>query len=283
MEQVNYLIDENDFPGKGANSVVSMVHHYLDSKLPTCPHLLIHADNAVGQNKNNIVLDYLAWRVSTGRNRSIKLSFMLPGHTKFAPDRFFGQVKKLYRRTSVSTLYEIEEVVRNSIIGGRNIPQVTVNSRTGERYVTWYDWSEHMKKFFRPFPGISNYHHFRLDVSEPGTVFAKEYNDSEEIQYTIALSDNFPDSMQELPTEITPPGMSVDRRQYLFDNIRQFCATAEAAELTCPAISHPSKRKKKGDLPPSKRKKTSQRKCSHCHEPGHTKTIRGKVTCPKLL
>ena len=103
MQQVNYLIDENDFAGKGANEVVSMVHHYFEFKLHDCRHVLIHADNAVGQNKNNTVLDYLVWRVLTGRNRSIKLSFMLPGHTKFAPDRFFGQVKKLYRRTPVST------------------------------------------------------------------------------------------------------------------------------------------------------------------------------------
>lgn len=55
MEQVNYLIDENDFPGKGANAVVSMVHHYLDSKLTTCQKLLIHADNVVGQNKNKAI------------------------------------------------------------------------------------------------------------------------------------------------------------------------------------------------------------------------------------
>ena len=31
-EQVNYLIDEDDHVGKGANCVVSMVHHYLESK-----------------------------------------------------------------------------------------------------------------------------------------------------------------------------------------------------------------------------------------------------------
>ncbi len=67
MEQVNYLIDENDFTGKGANSVVSMVHHYLEYKLAPCQHLLIHADNAVGQNKNNAVLGYFAWRVLTGQ------------------------------------------------------------------------------------------------------------------------------------------------------------------------------------------------------------------------
>ena len=54
--QVNYLIDESVDYGKGSNSVVSYIHDFLS----TCPinakHLDIHADNCVGQNKNNTML-----------------------------------------------------------------------------------------------------------------------------------------------------------------------------------------------------------------------------------
>lgn len=49
-EQVHYLIDENDSPGKGANCVVSLLHHYLESKTSIGQHLL-HADNAVAWAK----------------------------------------------------------------------------------------------------------------------------------------------------------------------------------------------------------------------------------------
>jgi hypothetical protein len=298
MQQVNYLIDESDSPGKGANAVVSMVHHYLEFKLPSCQHLLMHADNAVGQNKNNIVLGYLAWRILSGRNRTIRLSFMLPGHTKFAPDRFFGQIKKLYRRTSVSTLIDIEDVVKSSILDGRNIPQMTVDCRTGERYVTWYNWSEYLGKYFQTLPGILKYHHFRLDTSELGTVFTKEYEDSNEIEFNILRCEP-DDSVNDLPSTITPPGMSADRQQYLFDNIRQYCPNDTAANLTCPLpareeIENPqSKRRKKGKESSKGKDKTisskgkknskSQRKCSNCHKTGHTKTVRGKITCPELL
>ena len=52
-EQVNYLIDENDYIGKGANCVVSLLHHYLENYTSTNQHLVLHADNATGQNKNN--------------------------------------------------------------------------------------------------------------------------------------------------------------------------------------------------------------------------------------
>ena len=47
-KQVNYLINESDNPGKGANCVISMLHHYLESKTNPNQDLLLHADNAVG-------------------------------------------------------------------------------------------------------------------------------------------------------------------------------------------------------------------------------------------
>ena len=69
-EQVNYLIDENDNPGKGANCVVSMLHHYLETyaNVRFDQLLYLHVDNAVGQNKNNAMMQYLNWRVLTGKN-----------------------------------------------------------------------------------------------------------------------------------------------------------------------------------------------------------------------
>ena len=158
-QQVNYLIDENDNAGKGANCVVSMLHHYLEANTCTGQHLL-HADNAVGQNKNNTVLHYLSWRVLKGQNPTIMLKFIIPGHTKFAPDRFFGLVKRLYRHSCVSTLADFEEVVRNSTTRGQNIPQCTLDLQSGKRYVTWYNWNEYLSTLFHSFPGILKYHQF---------------------------------------------------------------------------------------------------------------------------
>ena len=63
--------------------------------------LHLQADNCAGQNKNNIVVHYLCWRVSTGKHESVSLSFMLAGHTKFAPDRYFGLIKRKYKHSQV--------------------------------------------------------------------------------------------------------------------------------------------------------------------------------------
>jgi hypothetical protein len=50
-----YLVDEAENTGKGANSVVSMVHHYFSKFGHEETDAKIHFDNCTGQNKNNVV------------------------------------------------------------------------------------------------------------------------------------------------------------------------------------------------------------------------------------
>ena len=76
--------------------------------------MFLHADNCTGQNKNNYVLWYLLWRVITGRHTNITLSFLVVGHTKYAPDWCFGLFKRLFKRTKVGSLTSIAEVVQRS-------------------------------------------------------------------------------------------------------------------------------------------------------------------------
>ena len=54
---------------------------------------------------------------------------------------------------------------------------------------------------------------------------------------------------------------------------------AIAAELTCPQPHIPSVAENISNT----KKQKSQRKCSHCRQSGHTKTVRGVITCPQLL
>ena len=54
--QMFYLIDEASNTGKGANTVVSLLHHFLENHGLGEVNLHLHADNCVGQNKNNVVL-----------------------------------------------------------------------------------------------------------------------------------------------------------------------------------------------------------------------------------
>ena len=152
--QINYLIDEADEIGKGANACISLIHHYLQTHGIKERHLFLHADNCVGQNKNNMAVQYLAWRIIAGLSDTMELSFMLVGHTKFAPDRFFGLFKHLYRRSLVDTMTYIVRVMRESSSSGKNKPQLTVTPFVS-REVHWIDWSNFFHSFFKPIPSIT--------------------------------------------------------------------------------------------------------------------------------
>ena len=90
---MNYLINASESVGKGANATVSTIDHYLINHGQKEDHLCLHADNCIGQNKNKRLIQFLLHRVVLGHNKTSVLSFMLPGHTKVAPDRHFGQIK----------------------------------------------------------------------------------------------------------------------------------------------------------------------------------------------
>ena len=66
--QTNYLIDENEAIGAdgsrthGQNAVISMLNHHLTANSYAERECHLHADNAVGQNKNKTTLHYLTWR-----------------------------------------------------------------------------------------------------------------------------------------------------------------------------------------------------------------------------
>ena len=53
---MTYLIDEASDVGKGANTVISFLHHFFQHHGLGEVDVGLHADNCVGQNKNNAVL-----------------------------------------------------------------------------------------------------------------------------------------------------------------------------------------------------------------------------------
>ena len=86
-------------------------------------------------------LQYLAWRVMVGLHQSVTMSFLV-GHTKFAPDWCFGLFKQWFRRTFISSLQEIADVVESS--AHVNTAQL-VGTQNGEVVVPVYDWSQFQK------------------------------------------------------------------------------------------------------------------------------------------
>ena len=274
--QLNYLIDEAEALGKGANSIVSLVHHYLENYSTGEQHLQIHADNCIGQNKNNITILYFGWRVLCGLHTSCSFGFMIPGHTRFGPDWFFGMVKRKYRRTRVSSMEQIAQVVENSTTEGQNKPFI-VGKDTPP--LIYYDWHTFFTSFSVSIPHITSYHHFRFDAKYPGVVFLRTTCNSPEKTFTF-LKQSPPTGS--LPTVLQPAGMDETRQWYLYEQIREFCED-EYKDITCPKPRVPKRKQQNQDAEETAAPAKRARLCSHCRQPGHTKTKKGVVTCPLLL
>ena len=120
------------------NTVISVLHFYLQEHGLNASCLSLNAENCSGQNKNNtmiqvcrcnaikIIAHFCLFLVPyveglTRQNKLITISFVPAGHTKFSPDWCFGQK---FHKTEVGCLNEIAKVVEES--ASVNIAQMTL-------------------------------------------------------------------------------------------------------------------------------------------------------------
>ena len=208
----------------------------------------------------------------TGQNQLIAMSFMLVGHTKFSPDWCFGLLKRLYKRTFVSCLKDIADVVDSS--ADVNVSQL-MGTQSGETVVPTYDWSTFLSVHFRKIPQLKSFHHFMFSAQHPGTVSLKNYSDSEETTFHMLSDDDWYTTISGLPSVIPPSGLPSTRQWYLYQQIREYCR-AGTEDLTCPRpnVDHgplPTPDMPDddgpGDTPPPKR----ARRCGKCGHTGHTR------------
>ena len=86
---------------------------------------------------------------------------MLPGHTKFRPDSYFGLFKKYYRRQDhVDDMDDLADCVRQCGQDVTCVPQL---------YQDWhyYDWNAFLGQWFTPLAGLGRYYTFRFDPQTP--------------------------------------------------------------------------------------------------------------------
>ena len=231
--QINYLIDETVNVGKGANVIISLVHHFFATYGLGENVAHLHADNCSGQNKNRYMMSYLMWRVLTGQHQQITLSFLPVGHTKFFPDAGFGMLKRKFRVTNVGCLNDIASVVQKS--AAMNHAQL-VGDQQGNVIVPSYDWVEFFqgKTIKNARKGIKKMAHFRFSSESPGCVYIKNTTDAKSEQKIKLLKDiSWQPQKSSLPNEIVPDGLSVKRQWYLYEKVREYCPE-EHRDSVCP-------------------------------------------------
>ena len=210
---------------------------------------------------------------------------MLVGHTKFTPDWCFGLLKRRFRKAKVDSLDDLVSVVNSSA----TVNEVQlVGSQSGESIVPMYDWVGLFGSRHKKIPLITRQHHFKFSSTSPGEVVVREFNDSTETTLKLTSDTSL---ASEFPDVIKPPGLSLQRRWYLHDKIRDFCPP-ETKDLVCPKpdLPPPTRSTPQPPSPPSSSPPNSshpgtsngtQRKqsrvCGCCGEIGHNRR-----TCPRL-
>ena len=152
----------------------------------------------------------------------ITYSFLIAGHTKFAPDRSFKLIKKAFKVTYVSSLYEFAWLVETSSTSRLNKAQL-VGTHDGRVIVLVYDCSSFLGQYFKKLPNIQKFHHFRFSNENPGKVFYKEFVSSPEQSFMLLKNNAILPPPSILPDIVNPDGLTEERRNYLFREIRQFC------------------------------------------------------------
>ena len=166
-----------------------------------------------------------------GLHKTITLSFLIVGHTKFSPDSCFGLLKRKFRKTIVNCLDDIVDVVESS--AAVNKAQL-VGAQSGEVIVPSYDWVTYLGQYFVKIQGIKSLHHFHCDCSQPGVVHVHAFSTTSKVQHTILIDkDRMLNDKTELPNSITPVELSTDRKWYLYNKISEYCSDS-TKDLVCP-------------------------------------------------
>lgn len=226
-------------------------------------------------------MQYLAWRVLVGLHRTITISFLIVGHTKFSPDWCFGLFKQKFRRTKVSCLDDIVRVVEGS--AEVNHAQL-VATQSNDVLVPTYNWSQFFEQHFRntAFAGIKSYHHFHFDANTPGVVHVQTASDQPQKAIKVLQDPSWKPSPSELPDIVPPAGLSLDRQWYLYEKIREFC-NPDVQDLVCPKPTGNYPKKSDSDQTRSEQQDSMEpapkkpRLCSNCRKGGHNRR-----SCPDL-
>ena len=120
----------------------------------------------------------------------------------------------------MSSIYQIAKVCRKS--AENNYPVLT-GKHDGEILVPTYNWANHFQGVFRRLTGLKQYQYFSFSSQKPGIVTCRASLTSEAVEFNL-LSPRGQIVPDCLPAELIPPsGLFLERQQYLYTEIREFC------------------------------------------------------------
>ena len=151
---------------------------------------------------------------------------MVAGHTRCLVDGCFGLLKQKFRRSDIFNLQQLEDAVNSS--AACNVAQLLAGSG-----MSWREWDAHLLGHFKPIKGIRKLHHFEFSAQQPGVVVVKESLLDPGKEINILKTSKKAVNDAGLPQVLEPPGLTLERAQYLYKQIRQHVPPAFQDDL-CP-------------------------------------------------
>jgi hypothetical protein len=237
--QTNMLYDQTT-AGKGSSEVVSMLYRFLvKERAPqyAARRVAFHADNCVGQNKNNTLVHFFLWCIATQVLDHVEVKFLVKGHTKFSPDGGFGLIKKYYRRANLYTIDQVTQAINQSTEKThRNTALVLGKDAFGE-------WKTALREYFAPLKGVSACTAFRFDAAYAlGEVHVQE-NDETTWQRVHLLHKSLSpehvlhdEQFIHLPDHVSPvasPSIQNRTQWDWYEKVRPYVPT-EYQDIICP-------------------------------------------------
>ena len=155
-----YLFDERIGP-KNTDHTVSLLSLYWKTISDCHPWIKRLLDNATSTNKNKYLFAWAMEMVSRGTISHVHISFMLAGHTKFAPDRLFSIIGNAYKSADVFTIHELQALC---------VQSAQTSIETGEKVLVWRDT---LGVKYSDLPGVRKLHDFLIVKAHDGQVVMK--------------------------------------------------------------------------------------------------------------
>ena len=154
-----YLFDER-IGSKNTDHTVSYLSDFLSKSAPWIKRVHLFLDNTSNTNKNFYTMAWAYEIVQQCKLDLLRISFLVAGHTKFAPDFLFSTISQSYNRSNVFTTDELKQVV-----------SLHATAVVDDGHLVC-DWRSRLTKY--RLPGIRSLHDF-LFVKNSGnnTVVAK--------------------------------------------------------------------------------------------------------------
>lgn len=130
---------------KQCNEVCSVLYKYLlvVDEAGNTKDVALYCDSCSGQNKNRALMAMLALFLNFTKNiKSIKITFLIPGHTYMQVDSVHGAIEVYTQKMLVWAPSEWPTVIRNSRVNPHPYEEITLTHKD------FYDFKAIQKKIW---------------------------------------------------------------------------------------------------------------------------------------